>query len=78
MLAKGQTHTLSLSYLFGLGRPAVLLQTTDLSLQLQVGLLQLTDLFQQLADVAQVAQTRTQRSRTCWLFLERKNPNMSR
>ena len=44
-------------HLFSLGHPAILLQATDLSLQSQVGLLELADLLDELADVFQVAQT---------------------
>jgi len=49
------------THLFGLRHRAVLLQAADLPLQLQVGLLQLADLLDELADVIQVTQARTQR-----------------
>ena len=45
------------SHLFGFRHPVVLLQAADLPLQPQVGLLQLADLLDELADVLQVAQT---------------------
>lgn len=44
------------SHLFGLCHPAVLLQAADLLLQPEVGLLQLADLLNELADVLQVTQ----------------------
>lgn len=44
------------THLLGLCHPAVLLQAANLPLQLKVGLLQLADFLNELADVLQVTQ----------------------
>lgn len=59
------------THLFGFRHPAVLLQAADLPLQPQVGLLQLADLLNELADVLQVAQAWTQRVGTRLLRLRK-------
>lgn len=49
-----------MTHLFVLSHLSILLQTTDLLLQPEVVLLELTNLLDELADVLQVAQSRAQ------------------